>query len=346
VTAAAAPRGGRGIAIFGLFLALVALAGAAISLWHQNMTAVQTDSVRADLAGEISGAQARSDTLGNDIQKLTRDLEQMRDRRGNLRSDVAQLERRVTDVETSLKRAEARETATQPPSDRQWVRKEIEHLLRIANQRLSLADDPETALAALLEADQLITAAADPGLQPARRQIADDILALRSADRPDIEGLALRLASLARRTSELRLSGQPQLLDEDGNPAPDTDSGFARLRRKIAEFLAGIFTVRRTAGEPEALLSPEQSFFLRRNLELELQSARLALLAGDTPVYQASVGAARRWTMQYFDPEDPGVKTFVETLRELENRKISADYPDISGSLRVFLETTQAPAAQ
>ena len=125
-----------------------------------------------------------------------------------------------------------------------------------------------------------------------RRQLADDIVALRAIERPDTEGLALRLASLARRVSDLQLSGQPRALDDDGEPAQTDDSGFARLRRKVSEFLAGIFKVRRTSGDAGPLLSPEQSFFLRRHLELELQTARAALLAGDAPVYRSSVGSA------------------------------------------------------
>ena len=135
-------------------------------------------------------------------------------------------------------------------------------------------------------------------------------------------------------------------MEADRESAPDTDSGFARLRRRIADFLAGIFTVRRTVGDAEPLLSPEQSFFLRRNLELELLSARVALLSDDASVYRASLGAARRWTDQYFDADDPAVGAFAEALQDLEKRRISTDYPDISGSLRVLLETTQAAEEQ
>ena len=88
----------------------------------------------------------------------------------------------------------------------QLAREEMEQLLRIANYQLNLAHDPDTALAALQEADAVLARLADPGLQPLRRQLSDDILALRSVERVDIEGIALRLDSLARRVDQLPLN--------------------------------------------------------------------------------------------------------------------------------------------
>jgi len=330
--------GGRGVAIFALLLALAAVAGAGYSIWLHRMTIVGADSARADLAGEISGIRNRSETLRDDVQSLVRDVEQIRERGSGLDTGLSQVERRLTVTESAMARIETRGQTT---ADQQWERKEIEHLLRIANHQLSLGHDVDTALAALLAADQVTAAVGDPALLPVRRQLADDIVALRAVEQPDTEGLALRLASLGRRVSDLPVSGQPRALD-DGAPVQTADSGFARLRRKVSEFLAGIFKVRRSSGDAGPLLSPEQSFFLRRHLELELQAARAALLSGDAPMYRASIGAARRWTEQYFDSDDPSVDSFVDALRELENRRISVDYPDISGSLRALVETTRA----
>jgi len=330
--------GGRGVAIFALLVALVASVGAGYAVWQQRMTLVGADSARADLAGEISGIRNSSATLREDVRSLARDVEQIRERGSSLDTGLSQIDRRLMATESAMVRIETRGQAT---ADQQWQKKEIEHLLRIANHQLSLAHDVDTALAALLAADEVTAAAGDPALLPVRRQLADDIVALRAVEQPDTEGLALRLASLARRVSDLSLSGQPRPLD-DSAPAPVADSGFARLRRKVAEFVAGIFKVRSSSGDAGPLLSPEQSFFLRRHLELELQSARAALLSGNAPVYRASIGAARRWTEEYFDIDDPSVDSFVDALRGLENRRISVDYPDISGSLRTLVATMQA----
>jgi uroporphyrin-3 C-methyltransferase len=132
------------------------------------------------------------------------------------------------------------------------------------------------------------------------------------------------------------LSGQRE---DDARPrAPEeATGGLARLRAKIADFFGSIFRVRRTEGSEAPLLAPEESFFLRRNLELELQAARVALLEGDPSVYRASLNSARRWTEEYFRMDDAGVKAFVTALGELEGRRIEVEIPDISGSLEALL---------
>jgi uroporphyrin-3 C-methyltransferase len=62
--------------------------------------------------------------------------------------------------------------------------------------------------------------------------------------------------------------------------------------------------------QPEAaLLSPEQSFFLRENLKLRLLNARLALLSRQTDSVRADLASAGAWLGKYFDPslaQDPG----------------------------------------
>ncbi|MGB5621481.1 MAG: uroporphyrinogen-III C-methyltransferase, partial [Gammaproteobacteria bacterium] len=239
-------------------------------------------------------------------------------------------------LESSVSRlARSRDTAGS-----QLAREEMEQLLRIANYQLNLAHDPDTALAALQEADAVLARLADPGLQPLRRQLSDDILALRSVERVDIEGIALRLDSLARRVDQLPLNADAAELVVQGTET-QASGGWARFRQKVSEFLAGIFTVRRTESSQGPLLSREEAFFLRRNLELELQTARVALLSRDEDVFKSSLGAARRWTQEYFDRDATAVETFVDGLDTIAGRRLKTEQPDISGSLRIYREMAE-----
>ena len=55
--------------------------------------------------------------------------------------------------------------------------------------------------------------------------------------------------------------------------------------------------------QPEAaLLSPEQSFFLRENLKFKLLNARLGLLARQFESARADLSAASMALNKYFDP--------------------------------------------
>jgi uroporphyrin-3 C-methyltransferase len=342
VTASAAgvragkPPSGGGKALAGLALVL-ALAAAGVSgyvAWITKLTAGQADSAKADIEGEIGRLEARSNSLEQSLVELEREwratsgqIDAVSGIEGRLEGRVAALESRTA----ALARTES------VPRDVDWRLAEIEFLLRLANRQVSLARDPVGARAALENADLLLADLADPAMQPVRQQVADGLLGLRSLEQPDVEGLALRLGSLARRVESLPLASQPVGTEATAGTGT-SDSGWGRLKSKIREFFASIFQVRRAAGSAAPLLSPEESFFLRRNLELELQAARVALLTSNAPVYRESLSSARRWAEEHFLIDDPGVQGFIEGLRDLEGRDITVSLPDLSGSLRAFDE--------
>ncbi|MDZ7810454.1 MAG: uroporphyrinogen-III C-methyltransferase [Arhodomonas sp.] len=51
----------------------------------------------------------------------------------------------------------------------------------------------------------------------------------------------------------------------------------------------------------------EERYFLRENLRLRLEGARLAALQGDTSTYRDGLERAREWLQRYYDGDDPAV---------------------------------------
>lgn len=333
-------RPGRGLALLALVVALLGLAGSGYLYWSQQQASLGADRSRADLDAATGRLEADNRRLASRLADLEGGIAAGEAGRSTAADQLRRQRARIDGLEQGLSRlARSRETVGS-----QLRREEVQHLLRIANFQLNLARDPDTALAALLEADDLLARLADPGLQPLRRQLTDDILALRSVERVDVEGVALRLESLARRVDRLPLNADAaELADEVTEPA---SGGWDRFRQKVSEFLAGIFTVRRTESSGGPLLSREESFFLRRNLELELQTARVALLTGDADIFSSSLGAARRWTETYFDRESAEVETFIGGLSALADVTLRVPLPDISGSLRIYQELQERQTRQ
>ncbi len=330
--------GGRGIAVLALLFALSAAGGAAYVWWIQQQTLAGAAASRADFQGDIGRLERSVTGLAEERGDTRRQENQERQRQSDLQDDIDRLSARVSAIGETTQRLATQAT---PGARPHWQRQEIEQLLRIANHQLRLADDPGSALAALEEADQALRDLDDPTLVPVRQQLASDILALKSINQPDVEGIALRLGSLAARVDTLRLSGMVNSEAEESSAATQNDSGFARIRRRIGEFFADIFRVRKTTGSSAPLLAPDEAFFLRRNVELELRSARLALLSDDEAVYRESLRSARRWVEEYFDTGDQGVGSFISAIAELEGRRLAVSYPDISGSIRMLRQISQ-----
>jgi uroporphyrin-3 C-methyltransferase len=90
------------------------------------------------------------------------------------------------------------------------------------------------------------------------------------------------------------------------------------------------------------LLAPEQQYFLRENIRLQLLAARLALLRGDRQIYRDSLQQARDWLLHHFDINQQATRWMLDELEQLADIDPRPDLPDISGSMRSLATATGA----
>lgn len=338
-TPAPAPQAsaGRSVSIVLGFLALLiafaAVGGAAFTWWQL-----------AQQREVVSGQQAvASETLA-EIRALvatTQDrLALQEERLVELNSEASERRSRLDSFDAELRQARARLEALAAEDagpERSPSVAEIEFLLLLAGRELELAGNPRVALAALREADQRVARLEDPGLAPVRAAINDEIAAVEAVADVDLEGIAMRLSSLARRVEglPLRASLAPEPLD--GPAAGDSDaSGWDRLLSRLRAVGSGLFRIRRTDTPATPLLAPDESFFLYRNIELDLKSARLAALGRDPQNYLDSLQAARRALSEYFETSDDAVRSLLSAIEALEQEQVAPDWPNISRSLALL----------
>jgi uroporphyrin-3 C-methyltransferase len=82
-----------------------------------------------------------------------------------------------------------------------------------------------------------------------------------------------------------------------------------------------------------AVLTPNESYFLRQNLKLRLLDARIALLAHDETTYRSDLDAAHRWLERYYDASDKTVTNAEARLQRLARTAIAVKLPDLSATL-------------
>lgn len=341
-------RGGRVLGALALLLALGAFALAGWLWWERERGLAQQsaqqalsgnalDEVRAQLAGldsKLDESLARVADLIGSRGRTDGRIEDLNDGLDTLAARVQGLEKSVDDVRGVS--ASAREN---------WIRAEAEYFLQTANSRLQLARDPEAALAALLAADDRLETLGDPALFRVRQTLGTEIEALRAVPRPDIEGIAHRLNGLASRVEDMPLANstpEPFRSDETERRI-EGDSALARFTSTMTGVLGDIVSIKRTEADVTPLLSRDEEFFLKRNLELQLQTARLALLRSDQANYRDSLRTARDWIQRHFLADAAVVESALNTLSQLEDEDIAPSLPDISGSLRQLRRT--APSA-
>lgn len=347
---ATARRGATFVATLALLIALAA-AGASYFLWQS----LQHD--RRELATSIEAVQARADSLSGEARTTLPAIEnRLSDHQTALQTLAAQItELQIAHQETGTA-IDALRTEMTRDRGQGWRLAEAEYLVRIAGERLALAGDIRTAIAALLAADERLKDASDPALIAARSAITDDIHALQAVTAPDLTGLALTLSSLQQRIDDLPFSSpqepvaavttgddataaQPQPAAAPSE-APPADGWRAALQAAWNAIKGLVVVTRDNDAAASPLLTPDQRALVRQNLALKLEAARIAVLQRDSSALRDSIATARDWLLRYFD-DSSARSNLLDGLAQFDGLELRPELPTVSASLQALRSGAQ-----
>jgi uroporphyrin-3 C-methyltransferase len=235
--------------------------------------------------------------------------------------------------------------ASQPQYDDDWKLAEIQYLLTIALHRLQLEHDSEGALVALVAAEARLRRLNNSSLFQVRAQMLADIKRLREIERPDIAGLAVRLAQHMAQANDLPLL--------QGNRQTDIPSKQEEMSEEVLSWQEQLFAeakelvvIRYNDKVDTGFLTPGQRSLVVQTLLLKLENARFFLLRRDSPNFSASIQAVRNWLERYYDINSNKIKVLQKYLADVQNITLAPQLLDISGSLRQLQSWRQAAQAQ
>ncbi len=222
-----------------------------------------------------------------------------------------------------------------------WIIAEAEYLLTLANYRISLDKDVATAIAALTAADQRLKQVGDPGLLDVRREISDEINALRSVEVPDIAGMAFELAALASSAEQLPLIIKQREQNLAGSFSSTREAtrqveNVSGVMNAVWKDIKSLVVVRKNDRPIDVLMAPDQRHFLFQNLILKIETGRLALLRNEPANLKISLDVAHKWLEAYFDKDTAAYANFVATMERIQAAKLTATFPDITKSVAVL----------
>ncbi len=185
---------------------------------------------------------------------------------------------------------------------------DIESAVRLAQQQAQMTGSAQPLLAALKSADLRVQRAAQPRLSALARAINKDLARIQSISLADTPALLVKLDELVRLVDELPLANavgaspnlaanananQAASVAKLGTVLPASASPWWQLvLERVESEVRGLLRVSRVEVPDAALLSPEQSFFVRENLKLKLLNARLGLLARQLDTSRADLASA------------------------------------------------------
>ncbi len=336
-----------------LVLALGALTATAYLVfdnWRSGSSEQENDTALANLDGTLSATRDSLNTLEQRLDSLaSRDVAsvgelQSVERRLNERvENLGSLPGRVSNLEGSIASLQGVSKGARDA----WLLAEAEYYMQIANAQLQLAGNPHLASLALSFADERLLQLADPALTEVRRALSDELRAIEVMEKPDIEGVTLTLASLAGVVDSLPLRQEVDVPDNESGEIDPELSGMDRALASLKRAVGDVVSVRRTDEAAAPLTAPDAVYFLRANLGLQLQAARLALLRNEKEIFEQSLDDASDWLARYYDTESAPVQSALETIAEIRNGMFSISPPDISESLRLLRQhvTLSGPEA-
>ncbi|MFT7723610.1 MAG: uroporphyrinogen-III C-methyltransferase [Roseateles sp.] len=335
---------------------LLALLGAGVLLcvvlvWQSlaRQQSLEQELVRRQEASQAQATEAR--LAAKQSSELVRDTA----------AKVSLLDARLAEV--ALQRGQLEELIQSMSRSRdENVVGDIEAAIRVALQQTQITGSAEPLVATLRQADERLLRYKQPRLEGVRRAVARDLDRVKAVAVVDVATLTIKLDDVVRMADELPLTsgGDPAHRVHDDRPgdaaarereralrlqreqaAAAADGKLAlwwwQAREQLASWTGIVWGEARTLlrvtriERPEAaLMSPDQSFFLRENLKLRLLNARLALLSRQFDTAQSDLRDSQDMLNRYFDTRSRKVAGVVELLRQVagQARQVSVPRPD------------------
>ncbi len=347
-------------------LVLAASGFVASTLLWQKLDNIQEELARRSLDAGTQSIEAR--TLARQAQDGTRELA----------ARLALQENRISEV--SLQRSQLEELMQSLSRSRdENLVVDIESGLRLAQQQAQLTGSAEPLVAALRSADQRLSRAAQPRLNPLQRAVVKDMERIRNASLTDVPVLMIKLDELARLADDLPVlnalvvngaARAPAPVNTPANSvntidgpvvlAPAARAGasapasagssadkpwwmafdklaLSSLTQRVLDGVRDesrkLLRVSRIDHPEAALLSPEQSFFLRENLKLRLLNARLSLLSRQTESARSDLQNASAWMTRYFDPASRRTQIASQLLQQVQSQLKTSELPRMDDTM-------------
>lgn len=292
-------------------------------LW-QRLSSIQEQLARQSADSGASAMEAR--TLARQAQEQSRDTA----------ARAAMLEARLSEVALQRSQLEELMQSLSRSRDENLV-VDIESAIRLAQQQAQLTGSVEPLLAALKSAEQRVTRAAQPRLTALQRAIARDVGRIKATTVSDTPALLVKMDELVRLADELPIANAVAPVSATVSLKPQRDESIAswwqRSWHVVRDELRSLVRVSRIEQPEAALLSPEQSFFLRENFKLRLLNARLGLLARQLDSARADLASAATALNKYFDPASRKTQAAAALLKQMQGQMKTLELPRVDDTL-------------
>ncbi|MEX2334563.1 MAG: uroporphyrinogen-III C-methyltransferase [Pseudohongiella sp.] len=302
----------------------------------------ERDALQADLTEQAALLRVSNDALQDALAEVDTQEQSDQQRMNRLQQQVS---RDLSDVE-ALVGALQRQVGNLQQRDTRWLNAEANYLMRLAQQKLQLESDIDSAALLLRTIDSLLADQSGLLVETARQNLADDLRSLQAVSLPDRAALSQQLVMLGDSLDQLSVAGSRQesyqeQVQTQWQHTPDAaakdswmDAGLALLR--------SIFVWREWEETPSEMLPPQQESILKQQLQLKLEQAQLAMLQGDQLLYRQILAQAIMNLQRYFESDSERSRQLIAEIEALQSIEFQVALPDLSATAELIRQLASA----
>ena len=309
------------VALFALFLIILLIFSGGYFYKKQAQLMAEQQTAITQLNNTFSAEKKtlnqQNSQLQSVVDQVNQQLQQVQDDNKIYSSDLQSVQRRIA------------EKTVRHPND--WILSEVEYLIRLAGSKIWLENDPATAVSLLAAADQRLLVLGDPSLSPLRSALLADINNLESLPKHDLDGVVLALSSLESRIDKLIVAGfssSDPTQSKTAEVSSDIKDWSKNLSKSWNAFVEDFIVINTRDVKVQALLSPEQNWYLKENLRATIAKAEFAVYREQQDIYDLALQNALALLTDYYDLTDNTTNHFFNSIQRLSKQKVSVDYPD------------------
>ncbi len=212
-------------------------------------------------------------------------------------------------------------------------------LLSIADRRLNLTGDVESAIQFRNAVSEQLARGIDPRLVQVRNSIEEEIAQLRKIEPIDVTSISKKILTLANLAPMLTLrhpleQNEVELQITEVQVNEDGESGsLATVFSELIDDVKQFVKIQKVDDDSALPFGEVEKSYLVQNLRQFLFAAQLAMLQKQVDVFRENLKHVQSLLDEYFSLNSAQVAAFSKSLRELSNLNFQVELPKVQGSL-------------
>lgn len=250
-------------------------------------------------------------------------------------SRLTQQIKQLSQEQTALKEQIAKTNET--VNNGNMVLYQLNSLISGANQSLLLYHDYASAIKQLNYAKQILTSVSDPLLLQLKINLTTDLDNLQAKNNFDVTMLATQLDELYQNIAQLNITAPVAPPSQQDNLPT---SAWQRFVINIKQSIFGLVKVVKTNSDSAEVLVPENELVVRQHLQLDILSARQALLNQNAALWQSSLNDAYNLTQRFFSNDLARQKELL-LIQQLRQISLGMNQPTLDLTMQALIKAQQ-----